>query len=57
LNTTGKEWPGSPKNSYEARGSGGNIIYVDPTNDLVVVWRWSAQSSQGFRKVVDSIVN
>src|SRR5262245_5408686 len=57
LNSTGKEWPGSPKNSYEARGNGGNIIYVDPTNDLVVVWRWSASSAQGFRKVVESIVN
>jgi CubicO group peptidase (beta-lactamase class C family) len=56
LNTTGKEWPGSPTNSFEARGNGGNIIYIDPTNDLVVVWRWSLDSSQGFRKVVESIV-
>ncbi len=56
LNTTGKEWQGSPTNSFEARGSGGNVIYIDPANDLVVVWRWSASSSQGFHKVVDSIV-
>lgn len=57
LNTAGNQWPGSPKNSYEARGSGGNIIHVDPTNDLVVVWRWSGSSAQGFQKVVESIVN
>ena len=57
LNTTGKEWPGSPTSSFEARGSGGNIIYVDPTNDLVVIWRWSSNSAQGFRKVVESIVD
>jgi len=57
LNTTGKEWPGSPKNIFEARGSGGNIIYVDPTNDLVIVWRWSANSAEGFRRVVASIVS
>ena len=57
LNTKGSQWPDSPKNSYEARGNGGNIIHIDPTNDLVVVWRWSASSAQGFRKVVESIVN
>lgn len=57
LNTKGSQWPDSPKNSYEARGNGGNIIHIDPTNDLVVVWRWSANSAQGFRKVVESIVN
>jgi CubicO group peptidase (beta-lactamase class C family) len=57
LNTTGKQWPGSPTNSFEAQGSGGNIIHVDPTNDLVVVWRWSSNSAQGFRKVVESIVD
>jgi CubicO group peptidase (beta-lactamase class C family) len=47
---------GLPMDSFEARGAGGNIIYVDPANDLVVVWRWSAKSSEGFRKVVDAIV-
>ena len=55
LNT--KNNAGLPTNAFEARGAGGNIIYVDPTNDLVVVWRWSASSSQGFKKIVDAIVN
>lgn len=55
LNTTGKEWPGSPTNMFEARGAGGNIIMVDPTHDLVVVWRWSRDSAQGFKRVVDAI--
>jgi len=54
LNTTGK-WTGLPTTAFEAQGQGGNIIMVDPTHDLVVVWRWSAQSQEGFRKVVDSI--
>jgi CubicO group peptidase (beta-lactamase class C family) len=57
LNTTGKEWPGSAASSFEARGQGGNVIHIEPTRDLVVVWRWSAQSAQGFRKVVDAITN
>ena len=30
LNTTGKQWPGSPTNSFEARGQGGNVIHIDP---------------------------
>jgi CubicO group peptidase (beta-lactamase class C family) len=57
LNTTAKQWPGSPSNSFEARGQGGNVIHIDPDRDLVVVWRWSAQSSQGFKKVVDAITD
>jgi CubicO group peptidase (beta-lactamase class C family) len=57
LNSTGKEWTGSPTNMFEARGAGGNIIMVDPTHDLVVVWRWSRDSAQGFQRVVDAITN
>jgi len=49
-------WPDSPKNAFSARGSGGNIIFIDPSRDLVVVWRWSAQSGEGFRRVVEAIV-
>jgi CubicO group peptidase (beta-lactamase class C family) len=57
LNTTGKQWAGSPTNMFQATGSGGNIISVNPTHDLVVVWRWSSNSSQGLKMVVDSIVD
>ena len=54
--TTGGYWTGSPKTSFEARGSGGNVVHVDPVHDLVIVWRWSAQTEEGFRRVVESIV-
>jgi CubicO group peptidase (beta-lactamase class C family) len=57
LNTKGGQWPGSSTRSFEARGGGGNIIHIDPANDLVVVWRWSAQSSEGFKKVVAAITH
>jgi CubicO group peptidase (beta-lactamase class C family) len=57
LNTTGKQWPGSPTTSFEAQGQGGNVIHIDPAHDLVAVWRWSAQSAQGFRRIVDAITN
>jgi CubicO group peptidase (beta-lactamase class C family) len=57
LNTKQGEWPGSPSNAFSARGSGGNIIFIDPSDDLLVVWRWSAQSNEGFRRVVAAITN
>jgi len=57
LNTKQRQWPGSPPTAYFALGNGGNIIFIDPSHDLVVVWRWSAQSSEGFRRVVDAITS
>jgi CubicO group peptidase (beta-lactamase class C family) len=57
LNTTAKQYPGSPNTTFEARGSGGNVIHVDPVHDLVVVWRWSAQSAEGFKRVLDAITS
>ena len=56
LNTTGKS-EGGPTSSFEARGQGGNVVHIDPVHDLVVVWRWSAQSQQGFKKIVDAITD
>jgi CubicO group peptidase (beta-lactamase class C family) len=57
LNTQGKQYPGSPTTTFEARGQGGNVIHIDAVHDLVVVWRWSAQSAQGFKKVLDAITS
>jgi len=57
LNTRQDLWPGSPANAFRAVGAGGNIIFIDPGHDLVGVWRWSAQSNEGFRRVVDSIAS
>ena len=49
--------PGSPADAYRAVGQGGNIIFISPSHDLVVVWRWSAQSAEGFRRVVAAITS
>jgi len=57
LNTKQGQWTGSPKDAYWALGSGGNYVYIDPTHDLLVVWRWSAQSSEGLRRVVAAITD
>jgi CubicO group peptidase (beta-lactamase class C family) len=40
LNTKQKQWPSAPGASFAALGYGSNTIWVDPENDLVVVWRW-----------------
>lgn len=40
LNTGRRSSPSAPEQSWQHRGSGQNIIYVDPVNDLVVVARW-----------------
>jgi CubicO group peptidase (beta-lactamase class C family) len=40
LNTKGKEWPSAPRSSFAAVGNGGNIIWIDPDHDIVLVWHW-----------------
>jgi len=40
LNTDRERIPSAPENAYFAAGFGGNYIYVDECNDLVVVLRW-----------------
>ena len=57
LNTKQGLWPGSPVNAIRAVGQGGNIIFIDPSHDLVVVWRWSGAAAQGFQKVVAAITS
>ena len=38
---TGREFiPSAPATAFAHMGSGTNMIYVDPENDLVVVARW-----------------
>ena len=57
LNSKRELWPGSPADAYRAVGQGGNIIFISPSHDLVVVWRWSAQANEGFRRVVAAITS
>jgi CubicO group peptidase (beta-lactamase class C family) len=40
LNTERALWPSAPESSYAAVGAGSNLIWVDPSRDLVVVVRW-----------------
>lgn len=40
LNTTRKRWPSGPASSFAAIGAGGNLIWIDPEHDIVLVWHW-----------------
>jgi CubicO group peptidase (beta-lactamase class C family) len=55
LNRQGKHWPGVPTTAFAAEGAGGNVIFVAPDQDLVVVWRWSAMAGEGFKRVIAAI--
>ena len=37
------------------QGAGGNIVYIDPENDLVVVTRWSGERSEVVNRVIAAI--
>jgi len=45
---------GVPASSYTAQGNGSNTIFIDPEQDLVIVWRWHA-GGDFFARVVASI--
>lgn len=56
LNTDGKLWPGTPVSCFAAVGFGGNTIWIDPDDDLVVVWRWhKGNGAELFRQVASSV--
>jgi CubicO group peptidase (beta-lactamase class C family) len=40
LNTGRRALPAAPEQAFYHLGAGNNIIYIDPTNDLVIVARW-----------------
>jgi hypothetical protein len=41
--------PAAPESSFFAFGSGGNMIWVEPEHDLVIVTRWIRLSELGLR--------
>ena len=51
LNTKQKQWASGPKTSFAAIGNGGNIVWIDPDHDVVLVWHWA-----GAGKAVDGMV-
>jgi CubicO group peptidase (beta-lactamase class C family) len=54
---TSPVFPRAPQGSFFALGSGGNMIWIDPVRDLVVVTRWLdiPKLDEFVRKVVDAV--
>jgi len=47
---------GSPK-SFAARGAGGNVVYVEPDMDIVVVIRWSNDTKAVIDRILSTLVD
>ena len=53
LNTGRAQLPSAPASSWFARGAGGNLLWIEPEHDLVVVIRWiDPQHLDGFARLV-----
>ncbi|QOC22733.1 serine hydrolase [Wenzhouxiangella sp. AB-CW3] len=55
LNTDRERIPQAPESAYWAAGFGGNFIYVDEENDLVIVLRWIPELEETVARVLDAI--
>ncbi|MHA7128481.1 serine hydrolase domain-containing protein [Algoriphagus namhaensis] len=57
LNNDQKAIPAAPKNAFFHLGAGVNMVYVDPTNDLVIVTRWipNEHKAELVAKVLEAI--
>ena len=49
LNTERELWPDLPAESFAALGHGSNIVWIDPTTDVVAVVRWFGTRQEKFR--------
>ncbi|XOV87241.1 MAG: serine hydrolase domain-containing protein [Pseudomonadota bacterium] len=41
--------------AFAARGAGGNVIFVDPETDVVIVLRWSKQPGDTINKILETL--
>ncbi len=57
LNTGRERIPDAPESAYWAAGFGGNYVYVDECNDLVVVLRWVPELAGVIEKVLGAMTD
>ncbi|MDA0350614.1 MAG: serine hydrolase [Chloroflexi bacterium] len=55
LNTGQQLYSGAPASAFAAQGAGGNIVFVDPEHDLVVVTRWAGDRSELVNRVIAAL--
>ncbi|MEP7274206.1 MAG: serine hydrolase [Acidobacteriota bacterium] len=51
-----KKWPEAKGITFAARGAGGNVIWADPDNDLVVVLRWATRHDDIFGRIRAAVI-
>jgi CubicO group peptidase (beta-lactamase class C family) len=57
LNTSREQYPAASSRAFFALGAGGNIIWIEPEDDLVVVTRWlDTRSANEFMELVRAAV-
>lgn len=56
LNTDRERIPAAPESAYWAAGFGGNTIYIDELNDLLVVLRWTPALNEVVTAVTEALV-
>lgn len=55
LNTNKSRIPSAPESAFNASGFGGNYVYVDQENDLLIVLRWTPDLSGVVKKVLAAV--
>jgi CubicO group peptidase (beta-lactamase class C family) len=56
LNTKQRQWPSAPRAAFAAIGYGTNTIWIDPDDDLVVIWRWhEGNGDELFKRILAAI--
>jgi len=55
LNTAHQIYSEAPASAFAAHGAGGNIVFIDPADDLVVVTRWAGDPPGVINRVVAAL--
>jgi CubicO group peptidase (beta-lactamase class C family) len=55
LNTKQKEWPSGPASSFAAIGNAGNTIWIDPDDDIVLVWHWGSSMDGMVKRIISAV--
>ncbi|MBW2622777.1 MAG: serine hydrolase [Deltaproteobacteria bacterium] len=55
LNTGQSMFEAASEKAFSAMGAGGNVVFMDPEFDLVIVTRWAGKSAEVINRVIDSL--
>ena len=55
LNTNGESWPSASRAAFAALGAGGNLVFADAPNQLIVVARWAGDPNGIVERVLAAL--